>query len=67
VRTAAGYLFKCKTCGTPHLLVSGKVRDGIRVPCYIHEDKVEEYKQEDFSYWHGFLDIFTSCMVEAKD
>lgn len=33
-RTAAGYTFKCKVCGYPHLMTNSEPRDGIRVPCY---------------------------------
>ena len=68
MRTAAGYIFTCKTCDIPHLLVVGEPHDGIRVPCYTQDDTIETYKKKDFTFWHGFLDAYTSCMVqEAKD
>ena len=64
MRTAAGYIFTCKTCKKPHLLVEGEPYNGIRVPCYAQEDKIETYKKKDFVFWHGFLDMYTSRMVE---
>ena len=65
-RSAAGFRFTCKACGVPHLLISNNMHDGIRVPCYIDEDKIETYEERDFVLWHGFVDMF-SCIVYAKD
>lgn len=64
-RTAAGYAFKCKVCGYPHLMTNSEPRDGIRVPCYLEEDKVKSYDKKDFKFYHGMVGMF-ACMVEAK-
>lgn len=65
-RTAAGYVFKCKVCGEGHLMTKGEPHDGIRVPCYLYEDKIRSYKKNDFEFWHGMVGLF-ACMVEAED
>ena len=57
-RTYAGFLFRCKNCGKLHLLDNEKPFDGIHVSC-VNEFYGNEYKKEDFQFWHGsFWDVF---------
>lgn len=64
-RTAAGYAFKCKLCGYGHIMVRGKPRDGIVVPCAWKEGESAQYKKEDFIYYHGTV-YFYMGLVDAK-